>query len=281
MAWSALHDDMLDNYYGHISDGFGHTQDHHPEVVRYGMDILRFDARWGQVCRWPLHQACYPCGDRDNDCIRWARERKVPLCSEVVVDQVPMGCPYTPDAPTYRVIPQEKALLDPFHATADDWPLVPGGEPENYVPAAGALLPLDAQVVFFERLDSLVATAAVEVPGDPAYGSVPPDSAVLFLGTAHDEPPVTADAGARSDRWVFRADAPLRRYVVDIETVTPEAVGRFRSGHGLPHDPAAPLRLSDLTPLHAGGLHAGGAHASGFPRGGPAPHEGRPSLDAG
>jgi hypothetical protein len=247
MAWAALHDDLLSwsSGPGHISDWRGHTEDHHPAVVRYGMDMVRFDARWGQLCRWPMYSDCYV-RSNDPEIVRIVAQGYFPWCEDAETDGIWSGCAYTPEDQTYRVIPEETAFLDPFHATAEDWPLVPGGKLENYVPQAGALLPMDAQVAFFERRDSVVATAAVEVPDDPAYGRVLPDSAVVFLGTAHDEPPVIRTVGARSGRWVFRADVLRRRYVVGIETVTSEAVGRFRSGHGLPHDPAAPLRLSDL-----------------------------------
>ncbi len=60
MAWTALHDDLLTwaSGPGHITDWKGHTEDHHPAVVRYGMDILRYDARWGDVCRWPMDHVC-------------------------------------------------------------------------------------------------------------------------------------------------------------------------------------------------------------------------------
>lgn len=245
MAWAALHDDLITRRPGHITDWSGHTEDHHPPVVRYGMDILRFDARWGEACGWPINPSC-SLGCSDPEVRRRAQARGVPCCGDTSVDRLDEGCPYTPDAQTYQVIPGDRALLDPLHATAEDWLLDPNGGHERYVPAARTLLNLDAQVAFFERRDSLVATAAMEVPIDPAFGSLPPDSAVLFLGTAHDEPPVTRTVGSLNGRWVFRADAPRRRYVVGVETMTPEAVGRYRSGHGLPHNPTAPLRLSDL-----------------------------------
>jgi hypothetical protein len=245
MAWAALHDDLLTwrSGEGHVNDGRGHTEEHHVVVVRFGMDFYRYDARWGEVCGWPLVFSCIPCGD-DVDCIHRARENGWTVCWGA--DHTWAGCPYRPDAQTYRVIPEEKALLEPFHASADDWPFDHGGSEENYVPQFGTLVSLEAQVAFFERGDSLAAAAAMEVPAGRAFRESPPDRAFLFLGTDPGMSPVTAEASAKDDRWVFSVMAPLQRYIVGIETVVPEAVGRFRSGHGLPHDPTAPLRLSDL-----------------------------------
>ena len=237
MAWATLHADALGpSIWG------GHNDAHHVEVVRRGMDFYRWDARWGKLCNWPTRFRCAPCLNGEQR--RRARERGVPCCLR---EEWPWPwCPYTPDAQTYRVMPEERALLHAFHAAAEDWPLEPGGEPEHYVPQVGALVPVDAQVAFFERGVSVVATAAVEVPSEDPFRENPPDTAFLFFGTDPATPPVTAKAIAQDGRWVFRATVPRRRYVVGIETVTPEAVGRFRSGHGLPHDPSAPLRLSDL-----------------------------------
>jgi len=85
----------------------------------------------------------------------------------------------------------------------------------------------------------------MEVPDDDTFRESPPDSAVLFLGTDPLTPPLKVEATNQDRRWVFKVTAPRRRYVVGIESVVEEAVGRFRSGHGLPHPPTAPLRLSD------------------------------------
>jgi len=57
---------------------------------------------------------------------------------------------------------------------------------------------------------------------------------------------MTAETEATGGRWLFQETTALRPYIVGIESLVPEGLGRFRSGHGLPHDPMAPLRLSDL-----------------------------------
>jgi hypothetical protein len=245
MAWATLHDAALMNPARtvHLNFSEAHSQTHHIEVIRHGMDIYRWDARWGKLCDWPGRFSCVPCRD-DPDRRRRARDSGT-VCCERVEWPWPY-CSYTPDAQTYRVVPEERALLDPFHASSEDWPLEQNGSPENYVPQAGALVPMDAQVAFFERGDSLVATAASEVPDDPAFRVAAPNSAVLLLGTGPTAPLITADAPALDGRWVFQVTVPRRRYVVGIEAVGREGVARARFGHGLPHDPAAPLRLSDI-----------------------------------
>lgn len=244
MAWATLHDDALtmDSGDGRVNDGRGHNEAHHVEVVRHGMDFHRWDARWGRICDWPTRLACFPCGDI-LERRQMARDAGVECCA----GEWPFPwCVYTPDGQPYRVIPEERALLDPFHASADDWPLEPDGVPEHYVSQWGALIPMGAQVAFFERRDSLVVVAAAEVPDDPAFRGDARPAAVLFLQTDPAAPPVTADAAAQEGRWLFRVTAPRRRYVVGIEAVAAGGVARARFGHGLPHDPAAPLRLSDL-----------------------------------
>lgn len=151
-----------------------------------------------------------------------------------------------PPRQAYGVVPREDALLTPLQASVEDWPVEPDGVTENYVPPWDAFTPLDAQVAFFERGDSLVAAAAAEVPVEGAFrGAVEPE-AFLFLHPGPPSDAVTVGATAREGRWVFRARAPRRRYVVGIEALTPGALARTRLGHGLPHEPPQPLRLSDL-----------------------------------
>jgi hypothetical protein len=249
MAWAALHNQALMNPSRTVHYNFGeaHTPAHHDWVIRHGMDLYRYDARWGKLCDWPMGLGgCLAC--TQAEAARGFTDRggnpPTPCCPSV---EWPWPyCPYTPDAQTYRVIPEETAFLDPFHATAEDWPLDPEGDPESYVPQYGTMVQMDAQVAFFERGSSLMATAAAEVPDDPIFRAASNPVGLLFLQTGPADPPLTAEAKVTDGRWLFQETAPLRRYLVGIESVVPEGLARFRSGHGLPHDPLAPLRLSDL-----------------------------------
>lgn len=146
----------------------------------------------------------------------------------------------------FRVVPRDDALLTPFHASMADWPVEPDGTAEHYVPTWGAFTPLDAQVAFFERGDSLVAAAAAAVPEERPFREAADPEAVLFLHAGPPSEPVTARATAREGRWVFRGAAPRRRYVVGVEALATGGFARVRLGHGLPHEPPQPLRLSDV-----------------------------------
>lgn len=166
----------------------------------------------------------------------------------------------------YRVIPDEEALLTPFSAGSEDWPIEFDGWLEHYVPTSGGLLGLESyQVAFFERGDSLIATAAVDVPDHPEFRDDNRLGAVLFLGTGPADTPVTARTEARDGRWLFRADAPRRRYVMSIEATARDGVGRIRMGHGLPHAADEALRLSDLLLFAPGGTRDSPSAGGGLP----------------
>ena len=113
----------------------------------------------------------------------------------------------------YNVIPRAPALLDPFNALPEDWPIVPAGMMEHYEPEFGRLAPLAHQVAFFERGDSLLAIAAADVPDSLGFGSARRARAVLFLQTGPGAPPLTAETIAEAGRWLFRVRVPpsLRR----------------------------------------------------------------------
>jgi hypothetical protein len=244
MAWAVLHNQALMNSTRTVRFYFeeAHNAAHHSWVLRHGMDIYRWDARWGRVCDYPGRFGCAPCLTREQR--RRALEKGLPCCTPA---EWPWPwCTYTPEAQTYGVIPEEGALLDPFHATPEDWPIDSDGDPESYVPQYGTMVEMDAQVAFFERGSSLMATAAAEVPDAPIFRAASNPVGLFFLQTGPEDPPVTGEVNATHGRWLFQETAPLRRYLVGIESVVPEGLGRFRSGHGLPHDPMAPLRLSDL-----------------------------------
>jgi hypothetical protein len=204
---------------GRTGYGYFGNREHWAEALGYGLHYYYFGSRWGRECRIDEYRG------------EWG------------------GCPYTPDGQAYRVIPGDRALLDPLASSADDWPLEPtyirGGR-GAYIPRVGALFSMNAQVAFFERGDSLIAAAATTVPEAAGFGEDLLQGAFLFLHTDARTARIRAAGTARIGGWVFRATAPRRRYVVGIEAVAANAVGRARFGHGLPEDGDASLRLSDL-----------------------------------
>jgi hypothetical protein len=241
-AWSALYDDAL-------PDAQWQLPEHHVEVVRRGMDFYRSDARWGQYCpiQWSRVSSRPP---YPEDGYAWPKKWPV-------ADWPFVWCRYFPDSRTYRVIPRQKALLDPYHASESDWPIEPNGSLESYVPSWGELIQLDhAQVAFFERGDLLVAAAALDVPDDPMFREAAHRGAFLFLHSGPDTALVTAAGSARDGRWTFFATAPRQRYVVGLEGVVENGIGRMRFGHGLPHDAAASVRTSDILLYTSDGSNA-------------------------
>jgi len=168
----------------------------------------------------------------------------------------------TVEGPVYHLVPSDHALLSPLEASPDDWsldeelgilglrPAMWEGQPadrSSFLSPRMRYDPLDAQVAFFERApDSLHAVAAVDLPDSPRFARGAHGGAALILRAGAAEPQLVASTDLRRRRYVFRASAPLGRYVVAVEALGEGGVGRTRFGHGLPHDPAGALRLSDL-----------------------------------
>lgn len=146
--------------------------------------------------------------------------------------------------PVYDLIPSAEALLDPLQAPADAWDLEPGAvyHPVNL----GRLTAIPAQVAFFERGDSVLATAATDLSEVPILANGADRGAGLILSQGPDGPFHTASTLEVRDRYVFRLAAPRGRYLVSVEAQSGAGLGRIRFGHGLPHPAEAPVRLSDL-----------------------------------
>lgn len=148
--------------------------------------------------------------------------------------------------PTYSVIPSEEALLDPLHASREAWDLDPDPTDVQMVIGWGRVDTLDAQVAFFERGDDIVATAALDLPASTLFPGDADLGAALILRAGADETVFIAATDEPRRRYVFRQRAPRGRYLVAVEARSHLGVGRTRFGHGLPHLPGAPVRLSDI-----------------------------------
>lgn len=155
------------------------------------------------------------------------------------------------------VIPHAEALLDPLAASPEDWELEAGRDDVAMKIDWGILEPIDAQVAFFERGDSVLATAAVDIPPSETFPEEEAHFGAGFvLRSDAESEPFIAATDRRRHRYVFRRAAPKGRYLVAVEARSIMGVGRTRFGHGLPHPEGAPVRLSDIL------LYAPGASGS-------------------
>jgi len=150
-----------------------------------------------------------------------------------------------PDAPTLRVVPEARALLDPFTARPEDWRTVPGGSDMAISVEWGAIEALDAQIAFFERGDSLLVVAAVDLPYSVVFQKGATMGAELSLSRGPGAM-VTASSTEAAYRYRLTTMVESGRHLVALEARSNRGVGRVRFGHGLPQPPEADLRLSDI-----------------------------------
>ncbi len=157
-----------------------------------------------------------------------------------------------PITPTLRVVPEPDALLDPLGARRGDWRTVPGGSDMAISVPWGAVETLDAQVAFFERADSVLVVAAVDLPYSVVFQKGATMGAQLTLGRGPGAE-VTASLGEARYRYRLSVTAERGRHLVAVEARSDRGVGRTRFGHGLPQPPEATLRLSDILLYRPGG----------------------------
>ncbi len=125
------------------------------------------------------------------------------------------------------------------------WRLDAGVSYEGLSVPYGPVRSLDAQVARFRRLGeaggpgSLRLAVAASVAGT-ALGALA-DSAYLVVSDGPGDPALQLQAPFRDGRTVFLAEAPESRYVVSLEVVEPDAVGRYRE-----MTPPPPAGLSDV-----------------------------------
>lgn len=147
--------------------------------------------------------------------------------------------------PTLRVVPESRALLDPFTSRPGDWPIDLDEDDFGVSVAWGVMEPLDPQVAFFERGDSLLVTAAIDLPHSPVFWGGATEGARLTLAQGPDDRVHdTASQCRYRCRWSLMAAGG--RHLVSVEARSDVGVGRARFGHGLALPDSATLRVSDL-----------------------------------
>lgn len=150
-----------------------------------------------------------------------------------------------PSRPFYNVIPSPSAMRDPLHSRSDAWDLDWGGNDVGTEVSFGELATIEPQVAFFQRGDSILATAAIDLPVGPVAGS-PVREAALVLRSGPDSSLFASITNESRQRYVFSRMAPPGRYLVSVEAWSAQGIGRSRFGHGLERTSGSPVWLSDL-----------------------------------
>jgi hypothetical protein len=147
---------------------------------------------------------------------------------------------------SYSLLPSTDALLDPLATSRDSWNLVARSDDVRTEVGFGALFSIPSQVAFFERGDSVLATASIDLRDAQFSDGGPAWSAALILRTSADDDGFDVKTDSRQDQYVFQASLPRARYLVSLEARNGTGVGRTRFGHSLKHGIDEPVRLSDL-----------------------------------
>jgi len=147
---------------------------------------------------------------------------------------------------TYSLIPDSEALLAPTHAPARAWRLGEGGGSVQTEVDLSLLDPLPSQVAFFERGDSILVTAAIDLTHGPVLDGGGIWEAAMILGQGPEGPMLITSSAESRDHYVFRRSVPWDRYLVSLEAITSSGLARTRFGNGLTHPSESPTRVSDL-----------------------------------
>lgn len=146
----------------------------------------------------------------------------------------------------FSVMPNAEALTTPMSASLDAWSLNASGGDVRTEVGFELLGPLTPQVAFFERGDSVLATAAIDLDSGPLLAGGPVREAALMLAGGPASPVFGASTNVSSDRYVFKTSVPSGRYLVSVEAWTGVILARARFGHGLHRPMEGMVRLSDL-----------------------------------
>jgi len=164
-------------------------------------------------------------------------------------------------SPSYYFFPSADAAEQPTDAEGSDWDLrAPAARSRYAPPYAKRVTGVEFQSALFRRGDSTLAVAAYDLlaPTGRRRGETPPTGAAhVALVLARDEhtAPVVARQVAAPARGTLSATAPWRPVLVGVEALASHGSwgARGRSGAGSPGAENAPLAVSDILLLEAGG----------------------------
>ncbi len=182
-----------------------------PFGVRWGEDLAEITIRFG----WPTG---------------WERMRasagRLAGASSGVIGHDPPG--------ERRFVPEFEAILAPFAAPPEAWPLEEDGARATYAPAyAERFLDLGHQLAVFRRGDSAVVVAGWSLPRDSVPVGVAVETA-LVVAPDPDAAPVTARSGTVETSGSLVLSVPWMSAVVSVEVLARDAGVAGRSRHGLP-----------------------------------------------
>jgi hypothetical protein len=159
----------------------------------------------------------------------------------------------------YRFFPESAVIDEPTSIELGEWTFEPGQGRERYTPDYGLFTAkLDHSRAHFLRGDSAIVAVALDLARSEGFGDKPRAVGLFFARSEADEP-ASLYTDAQQDAYVFRATVEDTAYLMSLEVVTPDLIGRVRYGVDGPwreeFDEGRRVVLSDLVvfePLGAG-----------------------------
>jgi hypothetical protein len=117
--------------------------------------------------------------------------------------------------------------VDPEDLSNPEWNLSSTLFDEGFTPDFGPFLPIQAQLARFRREDDLLVAAVGTLSDTPLEGAT--DVATfLFLSDGPDRLPLQLSGTPYDDRAIFLGQAPSRDYILSLETISSQGIGRHR-----------------------------------------------------